>query len=306
MSTDPYTIRIFVPDGDPEGVRIIDRMNWTGKGLVFPRSKWSETRKRQEFQQAGVYILVGDGDEDDDLPIVYVGEGDGIQQRIDDHEKKKDFWSWGLAFVSTNRALNKAHVQWLEYALVAKATELRRCRLDNGNVPREPELTESEKADTRGFLREILQILPLVGLRVFETPKAVVVAPGSDAPSGSTKPKAGVLDTVVVPAQRDGFISTFLGEDCWYAIRISGGMLDKIKWIAGYQANPVSAVTHVAEVARIEPYGDGSKYRVVFKGKAQPLPTPIPFGDAPSGSMQGLRYTSHEKLFAARKVADLF
>jgi len=27
---DPYTIRIFVPDGDPEGVRIIDRMNWTG------------------------------------------------------------------------------------------------------------------------------------------------------------------------------------------------------------------------------------------------------------------------------------
>jgi hypothetical protein len=24
---DPFTIRIFVPDGNPEGVRIIDRMN---------------------------------------------------------------------------------------------------------------------------------------------------------------------------------------------------------------------------------------------------------------------------------------
>jgi hypothetical protein len=33
-----YTIRIFVADGDPEGVRIIDQMNWTGKGIVFPRS----------------------------------------------------------------------------------------------------------------------------------------------------------------------------------------------------------------------------------------------------------------------------
>ena len=28
----PFTIRIFVPDGDPEGFRLIDRMNWTGLG----------------------------------------------------------------------------------------------------------------------------------------------------------------------------------------------------------------------------------------------------------------------------------
>ena len=33
---DPFTIRIFVPNGDPEGVRIIDRMNWTGVGIAFP------------------------------------------------------------------------------------------------------------------------------------------------------------------------------------------------------------------------------------------------------------------------------
>ena len=35
---DPFTIHIFVPDGDPEGVRLIGRMNWTGIGLAFPRS----------------------------------------------------------------------------------------------------------------------------------------------------------------------------------------------------------------------------------------------------------------------------
>ena len=34
---EPFTIRIFVPDGDPEGVRLIDRMNWTGLGVVFRR-----------------------------------------------------------------------------------------------------------------------------------------------------------------------------------------------------------------------------------------------------------------------------
>ena len=35
-----FTIRIFVLDGDPQGVRLIDRMNWTGLGIVFPRQKW--------------------------------------------------------------------------------------------------------------------------------------------------------------------------------------------------------------------------------------------------------------------------
>jgi hypothetical protein len=33
MASDPFTIRIFAPDGNPEGVRIIDRLNWTGLGM---------------------------------------------------------------------------------------------------------------------------------------------------------------------------------------------------------------------------------------------------------------------------------
>lgn len=70
---DPFTIRIFVPDGDPEGVRLIDRMNWTGIGVAFPRNKWSEIRQRPELQRTGVYILVGYASEDADLPTLYIG-----------------------------------------------------------------------------------------------------------------------------------------------------------------------------------------------------------------------------------------
>src|SRR2546422_2191625 len=83
MANDPFTIRIFVPDGDPEGVRIIDRMNWTGLGIVFPREKWPTTKQRTEFSRAGVYILVGYRGEGDELPTVYIGEGDVIRNRID-------------------------------------------------------------------------------------------------------------------------------------------------------------------------------------------------------------------------------
>ena len=56
---EPFTIKIFVPDGDPEGVRIIDRMNWTGVGIAFPRTEWRKVMNRSEFCKTGVYILVG-------------------------------------------------------------------------------------------------------------------------------------------------------------------------------------------------------------------------------------------------------
>jgi hypothetical protein len=302
---DPFTIRIFVPDGDPEGVRIIDRMNWTGVGIVFPRSKWPEVRNRSEFVRPGVYILVGYRGEDDDLPTVYIGQGDGTKGRIDQHLTQKVFWDRAIAFASTSGGLKRAHITWLEYALVNRAAQAKQCHLDNGNVPLEPALTEAEKADTQGFLKEILQILPLVGLRVFEFPKPVATPQAKSADTLRPSPAPSQPDTIVVPAQEEGFERVFLGENCWHAIRIAGGMLDKIKYIAAYQSRPVSAITHYAPVDRIEPYGDSGKYKVVFSEPAKRI-EPIPFGDAPSGAMQGPRYTSFEKLKLAKTVSDIF
>ena len=78
----------------------------------------------------------------------------------------------------------------------------------------------------------------------------------------------------------------------------------KIKFIAAYKTQPVSAITHYAPVSRIEPYGEGGKYKVVFSEKAREI-GPIPYGDAPSGAMQGPRYTSFAKLQRASKLRDL-
>lgn len=302
-----YTIRIFVAEGDPEGVRVIDQMNWTGVGVAFPRQLWSKVKNRKEFDRAGVYILVGYGQEDEELPRIYVGEGDGIRARIENHDQKKEFWTWGIAFTSNAGALNKAHVQWLEYALVQRAKEAGQCVLDNGNAPQAPALSEHEEADVAGYLAQMLRILPLVNLRAFERAEPVA------APAATLKlvevskgTNGGGVDTLIVPARDDGSIEkVFLGENCWYAIRIAGAMLNKIKYCAVYHSSPVMAVEYVASVKQIEPYGDNGKYRLVFAAPATKI-GPIPFGDATSGTMQGPRYTTYAKLIAARKITDLF
>jgi hypothetical protein len=64
-------------------------------------------------------------------------------------------------------------------------------------------------------------------------------------------------------------------------------------------------VTHFAKVERIEPYVENGEYKLIFAGPAENI-KPIPFGDAISGSMQGPRYTSFEKVKSAKKLSDLF
>jgi hypothetical protein len=289
---------LFVPDGDPGTFKIIDKMNWTGIGLEISREAWAKHKNRRELEQAGIYILFG-YQEGDDLPTIYIGQGDGVKNRIESHEKNKTFWDKVLVFVSSNGGLNRAHITWLEWALIQQAKNTGRCKLDNNATPNEPILTESEKADTQEFLNEILSILPLVEIRVFDESKKIKVTAQSP---NTTK---NVQDTIIVPAQEEGFKKVFLGENCWYAVRIGGGKLKDIKYIVAYQTAPISEVTHFAEVESIEPYGDGGKYRLNLVAPAK-LIGPIKFGKAKQGILQSPRYTSYEKLKSANELMDLF
>jgi hypothetical protein len=55
----PFSLRIFIADGDPDGLRLVERSNWIGKAVVFPRSLLPTIKKRDEFNQTGVYLLLG-------------------------------------------------------------------------------------------------------------------------------------------------------------------------------------------------------------------------------------------------------
>jgi len=35
----PFALRLFVPSGMPEGMRIVEKSNWSGIGFVVPRSQ---------------------------------------------------------------------------------------------------------------------------------------------------------------------------------------------------------------------------------------------------------------------------
>lgn len=111
-------------------------------------------------------------------------------------------------------------------------------------------------------------------------------------------------DTIVITARENSFYSVFLGERCWYPIRIGPEKLQSLHWIAVYQTAPVSAITHFARIDRIVYYLDTGRYKIIFQEPEEFL-NPISLGDDRAKTLQGQRYTTLEKLKKAKVVEDL-
>lgn len=166
-SQTPFSLRIFVADGDPDGLRLIERSNWIGKAVIFPRALYPQVRNRDEFQQTGVYLLLGPRTQGDGEKL-YIGEGDPVRPRLENHYANKDFWTRAVFFVAGPGQLNKAHVQYLEAQLVSHANAAKRMPLENANKPSVPTLSEADRADMDVFLDNILGMLPVLGIHAFE------------------------------------------------------------------------------------------------------------------------------------------
>lgn len=125
----------------------------------------------------------------------------------------------------------------------------------------------------------------------------------TDLPENSD---ADELDTIIVPAREEGFNEVFLNNEQWFAIRISAAMIDKIKYIAAYQVAPISGITHVAEVVRIEKYKDTNKYIVYFRPGSVKKINKISMGKKKGLALQGPRYSSYKALMEAKTLDDLW
>jgi hypothetical protein len=172
-----FSVNVFLPSGDPDGLKVVEKSNWTGHGLVIPRAMFAESRSRPELERAGVYLLVGPS-ESSSMPALYIGEGDPVKPRLGQHAKEKDFWTHAVVFTSKDSNLNKAHVQRLESRLVDLAGRAKRCILQNGNCPAAPSLSESEEAYADGFLDDVLLCLPILGYGLFEDSTAATASIG--------------------------------------------------------------------------------------------------------------------------------
>lgn len=172
----PTSIRIFLADGSPDGIRVIDKSNWTGRAVVASRTQLPGALGRDELTRPGLYVLAGM--DDDGESRLYIGEADVLGHRLRTHASKKDFWTWFVAFTSTDESLNKAYVRYLEARLLTLARTANQWTVENTASPNEPPLSEADTADVEWFLNEMLLIYPILGIDAFEVAANDIAPPG--------------------------------------------------------------------------------------------------------------------------------
>jgi len=174
MITTPRTIQIFLPDGNPRGVRIAEITSRTVKVVQVPRAQLDAACERQELSNVGVYYLVGETDSG--LTQVYVGEAEDCAVRLRQHNKAKDWWTTALVCISKTQDFTKAHVKYLEWFAHQEIVAAGRFRLENGSLPTKSHVSESVVADLMDHFDTLRILVSTLGYPFFDR---VQVAPAA-------------------------------------------------------------------------------------------------------------------------------
>ena len=158
------TIKLFLVHGRPNGLRTAELSNWSGKAIAAPRTEIGELLKLEELLSPGFYLLTG-VDSDSGEPAIYIGEAENVANRLKGHASK-DFWNAVTVFVSKDENLTKAHIRYLEGALIERANSNSSSVVMNA-MSSGARLPESDAAEMEVFLEKCLQLLPVLGITDF-------------------------------------------------------------------------------------------------------------------------------------------
>jgi len=178
MSVTPKTIQIFLPGGDPRGIRIAEITTRIVQVIEVPRSLLPDFLKMEESAQVALYFLFG-GEGDGAEPRVYIGQTGDLRARLVSHNQKKDFWERALVLVSRTNSLTQTHALFLEWYSLQAARTAGRYLDENGNSGSKPHTPAPLQADCLEIFETGRTLLATLGYPVFD---AVVAASTSSQP----------------------------------------------------------------------------------------------------------------------------
>lgn len=166
-SAQARTIQIFLPTGEPRGLRIAELTVRIVQAVLIPRSDLAAAKSRAELDHIAVYFLFGES-ESSAKPLVYIGQTEDVRTRLDKHDSTKEFWQTAVLGISRTHNFTQAHIRWLEWYCVQRAQEVNRFQFDNGHTPGKPFVTEPMEADLLDAFDTLSILLATLGFPLFE------------------------------------------------------------------------------------------------------------------------------------------
>lgn len=167
MKSTPKTIQIFLPSGDPRGIRIAEITTRIVQVIEVPRSLLQAFIKMPESRQVALYVLVGDEGNGTE-PNVYVGQSGDLRMRLVNHNQRKDFWQRALVLISLTNSLTQTHATFLEWHCLQAVRTAGRYRDQNGNSGNKPHTPPPLEADCLEIFETGSALLATLGYPLFD------------------------------------------------------------------------------------------------------------------------------------------
>jgi hypothetical protein len=167
MSTTPKTIQIFLPSGEPHGIRIAEITTRIVQVIEVPRSLLADFIAMEQSSQVGGYFLLGEATEGGDR-LVYVGQTGDLRARLSIHNQKKDFWDRALVLISRTNSLTQTHVLFLEWHALQQLRQVGRFRDENGTSGSRPHTPAPLEADCMEIYETGSTLFSTLGFPLFD------------------------------------------------------------------------------------------------------------------------------------------
>lgn len=168
MNMTPKTIQIFLPGGDPQGIRIAEITTRIVQVIEVPRSLLSDFLKMPESDQVALYFLFSE-EEDGSERKVYIGQTGDLRKRLVKHHKEKEFWESALVLVSRTDSLTQTHALFLEWHSIQEAKKAARYSTENGNDGSKPHTPAPLAADCLEIFETGHTLLATLGYPIFDS-----------------------------------------------------------------------------------------------------------------------------------------
>jgi predicted GIY-YIG superfamily endonuclease len=161
------TIQIFLPSGDPRGLRVAEITTRIVQVIEIPRTRLDEFAAMPESGQVGLYFLFGSTDDGAEQQV-YVGQTGDLRARLASHHAKKEFWQRALVVVSRTNSLTQTHALFLEWNCLKRAAEIGRYAIENGNTGSKPHTPAPLEADCLEIFETAGILLSTLGFPLFD------------------------------------------------------------------------------------------------------------------------------------------
>ena len=151
-------------NGQPDGNRMIRKALSTMTTYVIPRPLLSEAKDMQGINRRGIYYLINEG-EDKNITQIYIGQTRNGVARLDDHNRKKEFWNKAIMFLADNKTFTLDMISWLEEYAIKKAQESNRYEVMNAVLPK-IDIDEFDRVNVEKVYEEIQFIMAAQGYKM--------------------------------------------------------------------------------------------------------------------------------------------